>query len=348
MAIVLTIVGVMVASVLTVVQQKTEADKYRLTLERMDAIESALMRYFERNRSLPCPASGAARYESETSGSWGAALTYATATSSCPNAPTDARGVPPVRTLLLPDETMYDGWGRKFSYQLSNGMGSQDDLYNQDNKGNLSVKNLQGFELTTLNFEGKYGAVYVLISHGRNGLRAWLPNVSGSDALTYIDTDIPTTDTLLGVEIENVDADTTFMQDLTAQDFDDILRFKTKSQIYADKRYVSPIRLSSRACESAREALTHATESWAAYTASTAVPTGSLTGKNKKDMILTAARALDKLCNGNVTPLTDECDSDANVTWQGPPSYGLSDCRCVTAGQRHKTDLEDAPLGGCE
>lgn len=344
LSIVITIFGLFVAGAADVLGRKAEALRYNTTYDHMDRIEAALKTYVERNGFLPCPAAADARQEDEGSGDeFGRAVNYDDANpNECNDAPNDGRGAPPVRTLGLPDEVMFDGWGRKFSYHIATGMGDAADFADDDTyPGDISVKNLQGYELTGINYSGNYGAAYVLIAHGENGLRAWLRNVPGADAAMFIYVNVATTDSMLGVEIENVDGDIDYLQAPQSQYFDDLVRFKTKADLSAPRLQAPPIHLYSLACQSAQAVLTHETEA-------TMV---TFAGNNPDiyNALMTAATALDSVCNvSNVTPLVNDCAD--NQDWDD----GLLDCFCETAGQFVRTSF-DNPLtsqgeifGGCE
>ena len=234
------------------------------------------------------------------------------------------------------------GGGRKFSYSIATGMGGATDFVSDDYRGDLSVKDLDGYELTTINYSGSYGAAYVLFSHGKDGLRAWLPNVinPAADAELYIITDAATTDALMGVELENVDADSQFIQDYTSQHFDDIVRFKTKAELVAPRHRVSWLRIMTRACHSAEAVLD--TQPW---------PTGAgnfaTDYANHASAIVTAATALNTLCNSDAAPLADTCAR--NLVWEGPSDgRTYEDCHCATADEFYRTGFGNENFGWCE
>lgn len=344
LSIVLAIVGVMLASGITLLAQKSEAEKHRVTIDHLNEIEAAIQAFYDRNGRLPCPAYGDARIEDETAasgGEFGVEVAYDVDADQCVDIPNGARGVAPVRTLNLPDEVMFDGWGRKLSYQLASGAGNSDDFASQEFPGDISVRNMLGYELTTLNYVGNYGAVYVLFSHGKDGLRAWLPNVTGADAEFYIDTDVATTDALLGIEIENVDGDSSFVKDIPSQYFDDILRFKTKMEIESAKRDLSPIRIATRACHSARSVLDNL-DDFADYEADvTNAAVGGYAAKSAA--IQKAALVLDKLCNSGVASEVTTCAT--NMTWYEVADGKLyDDCYCATDGQFFSHALQDSDV----
>lgn len=132
-------------------------------------------------------------------------------------------GVVPVRTLNLPDEYMYDGWGRKLSFRIAEGMGKASDV-------NLGLKAINIIDLlgneTTNSYNNKFGAAYVLISYGANGYQtAYSKNVT-----------TPPISGGTGYEIANTkygyNSDTTqntvYIKGGSAAGFDDIIYYKPK------------------------------------------------------------------------------------------------------------------------
>ena len=110
LSVVVAVVGVLIAGGIDLFGKKSEAIRYKTTVERLEKIEAALQSFVLRNEYLPCPATGEARQESGTT--FGVSVSYDnTNTDACDDAPNDSRGVAPVRTLGLPDEVMFDGWG---------------------------------------------------------------------------------------------------------------------------------------------------------------------------------------------------------------------------------------------
>ncbi len=108
MAIVLVIVGLLVASVLSTVKTQLEARNIRETQNRLDQIKDALIGYAQANGRLPCPADGTL-----ATGATGAGLEEVVAAASDTCKPGTKYRVLPWATLGV---TETDVWGRRFSY----------------------------------------------------------------------------------------------------------------------------------------------------------------------------------------------------------------------------------------
>src|SRR5438045_3526247 len=95
--------------------------RVRQTYKRMTRIEDAMKSFMTANQRRPCPASGTYAESSQYFGR--EAATPGTCTGSTPASDfTDGgnivAGVVPTKALNLPDEFMYDGFGRRFTYAV--------------------------------------------------------------------------------------------------------------------------------------------------------------------------------------------------------------------------------------
>lgn len=136
MSVVLAIIAIITAGTFSMGSSVLESARIASTNNKLDTIETALMAFRLANNRLPCPGdatltdtpANAATYGYEannvsgtcTGGSPAANYSY---TLPSPPANTNIRGgtaitegAVPVRTLGLPDEFQFDGWGRKFAY----------------------------------------------------------------------------------------------------------------------------------------------------------------------------------------------------------------------------------------
>ena len=137
LSVVIAIIAVIAAGTFSMGGSMVESARRVSTQQKLDAIETALMAYRIANNRLPCPsdptltdvAAHSATYGYET----GAAGTCADANGvsyTIPTTSTDyaalgmtvAEGALPVKTLGLPDEFQFDGWGRKFAYAVATPM----------------------------------------------------------------------------------------------------------------------------------------------------------------------------------------------------------------------------------
>src|ERR1017187_256646 len=130
LSIVLVLIGVIIGMGLVTLTSSLQASQYNTTVARMDAIEKALLDYSIANNRIPCPSdlaqiSSSATYGVEAGAGSGSAIGVATGvctgTGMLPQATFKAtsgtvEGGVPTRALQLPDDYMYDGWGRRFRY----------------------------------------------------------------------------------------------------------------------------------------------------------------------------------------------------------------------------------------
>lgn len=306
-AIVVAILGVLVAGGLTVYQKRDESYKYQETKRRIKVIDRALQSFYAVNGFLPCPANGA---EPDGTALFGIRVGYHQVISNACNPPQgggvngERKGVVPVRSLGLEDEMAYDGWGRRFSYQLSPGLGSAADFMNEQNKGVIQVINQRGVRVT----DAEFGAAYVVISHGSNGAYGYTRG-----GVVYTPTGwSPTTiesENSSGTDSNNIN-NSRYMMGVLSRDFDDITHYRTKGEVYLVRRMVRPIEIRSEVCTDARTIVNYGdapfrqTTYGAAYTA-------------HSTRIFQVARAIDRLCT-RASPLDAESRVCArNMLWLG-------------------------------
>lgn len=333
LALVLAILGVILAGGLALYQQRSEAIKKEKTQQKLAIIDQALKDFFASNRFLPCPANA---NTVEAGGGFGVAVAYNPATHLCPNPqadPNDAKGMVPVRTLGLADDLAYDGWGRRFTYQLSSWMGTELDFEDEENaKGAIDVYNPQGIRLT----HAEYKAAYVLISHGSNGFYSW------SKAGAYI----PGT-AAINASIENYNAsgaDMAFMIGDFARDFDDVGLYRTKAEVYLQPRRVHRLEFRNDVCATARTLVSGTSSinaAIASYSGAYAAHAAAL---------LRAAQVADELCRYGYINLGNEL-CVPNLLWMDENGYQnngveadkrlFTDCWCPG-----DDDDEAAILGG--
>ncbi len=158
-----------------------EAAKRASTNSKLDAIETALMAYRLASNRLPCPTNPALTdiavnsatygYETGTAGvCTGTNISTYTIPAGSGNTSIAsntvvAEGALPVRTLGLPDEYMFDGWGRKFAYAIWTPITAAGAFISygiNPSCGAITVKNAgHGYRTQA--------AAYALISYGPDG-----------------------------------------------------------------------------------------------------------------------------------------------------------------------------------
>lgn len=107
-AAILTVVGVFMALGVDALKVPTYQDRAAITKQKMAVIARVLSSYVQYNNRLPCPADPTQNIGSTTLG-------VQNATGACLSDSGDV----PARTLNLPEDYMFDGWGRKFLYASS-------------------------------------------------------------------------------------------------------------------------------------------------------------------------------------------------------------------------------------
>lgn len=327
LSLVVAVLGVMLGFGLSLYTKKTEGTRLKITQERLDVIEQALADHALVFGFLPCPAN-----PTDATDSTASATTVLDVNGDCNHASlVNHTGMVPTRALLLTDEYTYDGWGRRFSYRIARGLATVAGFADKDNRGDLSVTDMVGNELTGINVTPpeNYGAAYVVMSHGQNGRGAW---TRGGGIVAPIPT---------GVELQNyanaAPANNIYIQSERVNDtvnniyFDDVTRYKGKIPLSkGEKKPISPIRIPSRVCQDARAIVDGAP--------SIVTATEGINGLNAQlgtagTLTLEAATALDELCSTQLPALKTECANDLTATL--PPL--APDCACATAGQFYYT-----------
>lgn len=259
----LVIIGTIAASAISMAITNDSYNKIRETNDKMDRIEEALAGFVSINQRLPCPADGTLAITHANFG-----LEGTPTTTSCPNANFNyganatkiSGGVIPTTTLQLPDDYMFDGWGRRFTYVVNvydaNNSTTNTNCYT-DYFCFISVWNLA----FTINFDAggmpwPQDVTYILISHGENGHGAYPKNGgatringfpvgnpyrSGSAAeLENAELDVNGNATAFDnvfVYKNFVKKDDTTLAAASREYFDDIIRYKDHSKLVWDTGY---------------------------------------------------------------------------------------------------------------
>ena len=178
MTIVLVIISVVLTGLLPFITESMQSDYANTTVERMEAIDEALRDYVEENGELPCPADATIQIDDATgdfgrsdgtSGvcNDGAGLSNPSATSGTEGIMYSGiegpmiGGMVPTKSIYLPDEFAFDGWGRRIMYHVDINL-TADGSIATATEGNLTIKDSADTDRTTK-------AAYVILSHGPNG-----------------------------------------------------------------------------------------------------------------------------------------------------------------------------------
>ncbi|MBL0318716.1 MAG: type II secretion system protein [Alphaproteobacteria bacterium] len=239
LSIVLSIIAVIAGGALTVGAARTKAAKYEQTAKKMEIIEKAVASYLAIRGKVPCPAIGST---AQTVSTFGFESDTASDPDHCTGVPQDGNawvGVVPVRTLLLPDEFMFDGWGRRITYAVDDRFVSKCALSTSttcfrtsnpeptpDTFGDALVVRSTFTDTTNIRTNK---AIFVLVSHGENGHGAWLR--TGGSQLDAGSTDVDEWANSHRVVAEGGTPDRIFVQKARNETFDDLIRYKTKWQL---------------------------------------------------------------------------------------------------------------------
>ena len=253
LAVVLVIIAVVAGSGITLGLQQVENAKRIQTNNKIAFIQEALMAYRTQNDRIPCPTDGAvlptdADYgiEGANPGSCIGGIPSANFSNLTGNVYMSS-GAVPFKTLNLPEEFMYDGWGNKLTYTVNNSFTAAKSFSAtplSEDCGGLSVREPTGTNNRTT------GAVYVLVSHGKNGHGAYTRNGirqnTGATSLQSTNVD----------ELQNCDCSTAvastglngiYVQKPPTEDatnpnnsFDDIVSYKSRWQMQTGQDPVTP------------------------------------------------------------------------------------------------------------
>src|ERR1017187_982628 len=260
LSIVLVLIAVIMSGGLAILTSSLQASQFNATVDRMDAIEKTLLEYAVANNRIPCPsdltqAVGSATYGMEAGA--GAGSSPGTATGACTGASMlpqanfktasgMVEGGVPTRALQLPDDYMYDGWGRRFRYAAASATTATGSLpagvpsLCGSAASGITVNDVTGAARTT-------AAIYALISHGSNGHGAYTSGgvvVNGGSVNTDELTNCHCTSAgVYGGTYTSIYVEKTPTQDTTnaLDNFDDIVTFKEGWQMQAQNFPVGPM-----------------------------------------------------------------------------------------------------------
>jgi prepilin-type N-terminal cleavage/methylation domain-containing protein len=212
-----------------------ESARRASTESKLNAIEKALMEFRETHDRLPCPGQPDLVSSNELFGIEGSPPgNCQNGTPGAPYAGTVPVGDVPVRTLGLPNEFAFDGWGRKISYTVAPNMTSYkifSAMHPQETCG-MEVVGESG------DIRSADNAVYTLVSHGPNGHGAYLGNGSRMNSRSV------NVDELYNCRCDTSTAWQNFVTTVQKEPtgevsstsaFDDIVRYKERWQLLTEE-----------------------------------------------------------------------------------------------------------------
>jgi prepilin-type N-terminal cleavage/methylation domain-containing protein len=234
MAIALTILSILMASVFTLVPVKQEQQNIDEINAKLTRIQQALDSFYNQNGYLPCPAPLNANF-SDVGTQIGIAQDC---TAAVPSGITEYDapegyvwiGAIPTRTLNLPDDFMFDPWNHRIEYGVVKGLAQsktnyssftsagayfiiQDSLLNQINTDSYDSSNPKAVNI----------AAYTLFSHGKDGNGS--TNTSGTSqscSSSALDNE--------NCNNDHIFIDATFNSTSGSSYYDDYIRWKTNQQ----------------------------------------------------------------------------------------------------------------------
>ena len=169
LAIVMAVAGLMLAGAMKLLGGQLDQSRLKATRERLQSAYDALVTYYVTNTALPCPADGGL-----TAADAGYGRAQPEGGGPCAGVAA-ARQVLPWRTLGLQEELSYDGWRRRLTYVVSAPLTTA----GAAGPGDLPIRNGAASQPGTTELTA--AAAFVVISHGENGLGAWLPSGQQKD-----------------------------------------------------------------------------------------------------------------------------------------------------------------------
>ncbi|MDO8351098.1 MAG: type II secretion system protein [Gallionella sp.] len=200
MAIVLALIALILGTSLTVLSAQQDQRRIEETQTRLDEAHEALVGFAISHNRLPCPANPALADGVELAGE--ERLAIDTGAGCTADVGGTIQGALPWVTLGL-SET--DAWGRRFTYRVTARYARDVNFFTLASDGDIDIGTTAGGSDMANNMPA------VIVSHGVNGLRAYLP--SGSQMPASGDAD----------ETENADVDTNFVGKIFTPGFDDQL-----------------------------------------------------------------------------------------------------------------------------
>ncbi|WP_263770161.1 type II secretion system protein [Propionivibrio soli] len=197
LAIVLVIVGLLIGTLMPPLSAQIDQRNANETQQKLNDARDALIGFAAVNGRLPCPAA-----PTTATGTAGAGVEYAATASGCT---TSTSGVLPWITLGLPET---DAWGRRFTYHVADDFAKtiapgKTAAFDLATNGNINVLSTAGGSTVATAIPALF------LSHGKNGLGAYMPD--GTRQSLPTDTD----------EQENSDADHSYVSKGLVGTFDD-------------------------------------------------------------------------------------------------------------------------------
>jgi len=270
MSIVLTIIAVIIAGGAVTFSASLKQRQYDQTKEKLVVLQNALRDYWRTFGRLPCPGASYS-YNATSGGSNGNFgkeaqnkatcdgtpsadfvynLDHATSTTRCNYTGVTFDdcvygGMVPVRTLQLPDDYAFDGWGRRFQYVVNSDFTTQDAAaaisITADSGGTSRIIIKTSTTTAAASIPKTNSAAYALVSFGMNGHGAYPRTTSGDIRVSSgSDNDMEKANCHCDATTAATTFDNIFYQSpyktntsSTIDTFDDMVVFGTRGTLYS-------------------------------------------------------------------------------------------------------------------
>jgi prepilin-type N-terminal cleavage/methylation domain-containing protein len=172
LSVVLIIIGLVTAIGVSAGIGTLESAKRSQTDSKLNVIENALMTFRINNNRLPCPGNLALTHK-DTGYGQEASGPGVCAGTNFGKAGEVVEGAVPTRALNIPDDFMFDGWGRKINYAVDSNA-TDIEAFNA-----IAIPESCGIQVNDgAGIPRSSGAIYALVSFGTNGHGGYLHNGS--------------------------------------------------------------------------------------------------------------------------------------------------------------------------
>jgi len=242
LAITLVIFGAIAGMSLTLGYRWFDQERFNATELNIKTIEMALDEYRKRNNRLPCPAdialtTASANYgvEANNPGTCtGGGIVASTTTSA-----NIVFGAVPANALGIGKNLMQDNWGRLFVYYVDRRLTVEESLDERNagyidptstTIGDITIQDATGANRTTR-------AAYAILSFGENGHGGYIPHsgtrFDGGDGIAALEVEnCNCNDAATTTGAAPYDNDNVLVQSTYRQEFDDIVHYRERSQLF--------------------------------------------------------------------------------------------------------------------
>lgn len=243
LAILLVVIGSIIAGAVSLLSLTGRQQQHEETIVKLDRIEEAILDFYNLHGYLPCPAPRTQSIIDADFGSTDTSLSTPVCASSAPSGTADTGsgaqeiriGALPNRNLSLPDDLAIDGWDSKFTFVVIKDLAidkATADAYSPPSESDAGVIQIFNGSGTTipddmlLKDDGDCSSStcpivsYLIISHGENASGVF--SLSGGQS---------SCGSVNANEGENCNDDEIFIEEAISPTFDDILRWRTLSEL---------------------------------------------------------------------------------------------------------------------